>query len=193
VAIQSDTVGLSALRAHSDRRRSDPVEHTMYRIIAFAMCALLPSIDGLPGLTPRSSRHHARRLLTETSPLFRLGVVAGSLLFVLSPLITVGVPLPAFLLPRTLLDRHANRAASHRIYWVRQAMFLVKAAAALQWGADAEARRAVGMDPYPEQPDTWLGDGELPEGLLAAATPAGLLVEAGGPDPDQPTALGVAS
>lgn len=119
------------------------------------MCALYPPTGDLPGVADTDVRGFLRRYRREATPLMWLGVVLGTLVFVVSPLLTVFVPLPSFLLPRTLLDRHACRVATSRIYLVRQAILLVKLAAGLCWGAHPDVRAKFGMAPYPADPGTW--------------------------------------
>ena len=58
--------------------------------------------------------------------------------------------------PRGLLDRHASRITTTRFYLLRQAVFLVKLAAGLCWGADPAVRARLAMAPYPADPGTWV-------------------------------------
>ncbi len=84
-----------------------------------------------------------------------IGVLAGGVVFAISPLFTIGVPLPAFLLPERMLERHAQKVTVFPIYLLRQSIFLVKLAAGLCWGADPAVRRQLALPPYPEDPGTW--------------------------------------
>jgi hypothetical protein len=72
-----------------------------------------------------------------------------------SDLFTVFVPLPAFLLPAKLADKHAERVTSTDVYLVRQAVFLVKLCAGLAWGADPQVRKRFAMAPLEQDPGTW--------------------------------------
>lgn len=96
-----------------------------------------------------------RRYRRDSTFLMWLGLVAGTWVFVWTPLLTVYLPVPSFLLPRSLLDRHAHRITSTSLYFVRQAIFLVKLAAGLCWGAHPDVRARFAMAPYPADPGTW--------------------------------------
>lgn len=109
----------------------------------------------MPGAADCGLDDFLRRFRRESPALIWLGTVAGALVFHLTPLFTVFVPLPAFLLPAALADRHASRIASTNVYLVRQAIFLVKLAAGLCWGADADVRRRLALQPLPADPGTW--------------------------------------
>lgn len=124
-------------------------------LIRSAMCALMPPIDGLPGVGETGIDLFLARYLSETNWLTWLGVVGGTLIFTLTPLFTVGVPLPSFLLDAERLDRHADRIASHPNYLVRNLVMVLKLGAAFCWGADPAVRAHMNLPPYPEDPGTW--------------------------------------
>jgi len=124
-------------------------------LVRSAMCALYPGTDGLPGIRDMDLDGYLRRFRRETTPLLWVGVLAGSFLFAITPLITIGIPLPAFLLPKGALDRHAYGITYHRIYLLRQSVFLVKMAASLYWGARPEVREAFNLPLYPPDPGTF--------------------------------------
>jgi hypothetical protein len=119
------------------------------------MCALYPSIDELGGLDKTEVDEFLKAFRRDAPLLMRAGVVAGSVVFVLSPPITIGVPAPAFVLPRRVLDRHAEKATTHRSYYLRQSVFLVKLAAGLCWGSHADVRKKFGLEPYPADPGSF--------------------------------------
>jgi len=125
-------------------------------LVRFALRALYPRAAGLPGIADTQLDEFLPRFRRETTWLLWLGVVSGALLFQLSPLLTIYVPLPAVLLWRSALDRHAARAATHPLYHLRSAILVTRIAAGFCWGADAEVRRAVGLVPYAgPDPDDW--------------------------------------
>jgi hypothetical protein len=66
----------------------------------------------------------------------------------------VGLPVPAFLLSKKKLDRHARKLAVSRFYLVRQLIFLVKMMAGFCWGADPQVRRAFNLAALPPDPGT---------------------------------------
>lgn len=140
-----------------------PFEHTSAKtagtviwLISHAMCALYPPIDGLPGMIDTDVRGFLRRYRRESTALMWLGLLLGTWVFVWTPILTVFLPLPSFLLPRGLLDRHADRITSTRFYLLRQAIFLVKLAAGLCYGADPAVRAKLALAPYPSDPGTWV-------------------------------------
>lgn len=127
----------------------------MLPLIKHACIALYPRTDALPGVADTELDTFLRRFRQDTTFLMWLGVVAGTLIFELSPLITVYLPLPAFLLPRRVLDRHAERIASHRVYLLRQAIVVVKLVAGMCWAMHPTVRAHFAMKPYPPEPNTW--------------------------------------
>jgi hypothetical protein len=119
------------------------------------MCAFYPATDGLPGLADIDVDGYLGRFRRESGGLIWLGVVLGSVLFALSPLITIGVPLPSFLLRAGTLDRYADRVAQHPVYLIRQTILLVKSMAGMHWGAHATVREQFSLPAYPADPGTW--------------------------------------
>ncbi|MCA3015273.1 MAG: hypothetical protein INH41_23025 [Myxococcaceae bacterium] len=124
-------------------------------LVRSAMCALYPRAGDLPGLEDCDLDGFLERFHREAPLRMSLGVFLGALVFHLTPLFTVFVPLPAFLLPPPLLDRHASRIAGSGSYWVRQAIFLVKFPAGLCWGAHPDVRRRFALGAYPADPADW--------------------------------------
>lgn len=124
-------------------------------LVRFALDAMMPTTDALPGCAELGLDAFVTRFLSEASWLMWLGAVGASLAFMLLPIATIYVPLPAVLLPRSALDRHAQRMASHPLYLLRQAAFMVRMVAGLHWGAQPAARAKLGMEPYGPDPGTW--------------------------------------
>ena len=127
----------------------------MLWLIKFAMCTIMPRTEVLPGIADTGVDAFLRRLRAEADPLYWLGLVVGAMVFAITPLVTVGLPLPAFLLPGKLLERHAERLMTHRIYLLRQAVFLVRLSAGMCWGADPAVRSRLALAPYPADPGTF--------------------------------------
>ncbi|MBK7859022.1 MAG: hypothetical protein IPJ65_10460 [Archangiaceae bacterium] len=92
-------------------------------LIRSAVVALYPRLerDGLtiPGAADCGLDAFLPRFRRDTPMLIWLGTVLGALVFHLTPLLTVFVPLPAFLLPARLRDLHAARITTTRIYLLR--------------------------------------------------------------------------
>lgn len=123
--------------------------------IRHAMRALYPRTDALPGIEDCDDAAFLARYKRETSTLLWIGLLLATWVFVWTPLLTVYLPLPSFLLPKRLLDRHAYRITYSRLYLLRQAVFLLKLTAGLCWGSHPEVRAEMAMDPYPDDPGEW--------------------------------------
>lgn len=126
-------------------------------LVRSAMKALYPPTDGVEGVDDTELDAFLDQYRREAPPFMWMGLVMGSAVFTATPLLTVRRPLPAFLLDEETLDAHAHAVAGHPIYLVRQAVFLVKLAAGLCWGADPKVRERFSLDPYPVDPGTWRG------------------------------------
>lgn len=125
----------------------------MNRLLGHALAAFYPRTEHFPGIRDTGLMPFLQRFRREASPLLRLGAWAAVALFVLSPLFTVYAPLPSFLLPAALLDRHAERIARVRSYPVRSLIMLLKMVAGMCWGAHPEVRARLGLPPLPPDPD----------------------------------------
>jgi hypothetical protein len=124
-------------------------------LVRSAICALYPRTEALPGAEDCGIDAFLRRFRRETTRLMWWGVVLGAIVFHTTPIFPVFVPLPAFLLPRSLRDKHASRIVGTRFYLVRQSIFLLKLTAGLCWGAHPEVRRRFALPPLSEDPGTW--------------------------------------
>lgn len=129
--------------------------HPMLWLVRSAMVAFYPRTDTLPGIADTGLDAFLPQFRRDTTFLMWLGVVLAALVFHASPLFTVWVPLPAFLLPRGLRDKHAQRIGDTNLYLIKQAMLILKLPAGLCWGRDAEVRKRFAMAAYPPDPDTW--------------------------------------
>ena len=119
------------------------------------MCALFPGAGSLPPLSATGVDAFLRRYRRESSLLLWTGLLLGSLVFTLTPLFTIGVPLPSFLLSGDALERHARKATALPIYVLRQAVLLVKMVGGLCWGSAPEVRKLFALRPYDPDPGTW--------------------------------------
>ena len=127
----------------------------MLALIRFSMRTLFPAHAGLPGVEDCDLRGFLDNFWREAAPMMKLGLVLSTILYILSPIFTVYLPLPLFLLPRGLRDKHANRASTSGIYLLRSATLLVKMVAGIAWGAHPEVRRRFALDALPPDPGTW--------------------------------------
>jgi len=121
-------------------------------LIRAAMCDLMPSGSGLPGVADTGVTEFLREVERDSSFVFWSGLVLGAIVYAITPVLTLGIPLPAFVLPASLRDRHASRIVGSRLYLVRQAVFLVRLSAGLCWGRDPAVRRAFALEPYAADP-----------------------------------------
>lgn len=139
------------------------------RTVVWVLAAIFPASDLLPGIGDLPDVHQRVAKMLREAPLSFLFVVYGAtLLFLFSPLLTVGWPLPALLLPKAALGRHAYRLAGHRIYLVRQAMLMLKTVGGLIWGGHPDVRNALQMPLYGDDPGTFRAGGESWQELRAA-------------------------
>ena len=127
----------------------------MIWLIKQAMLPLMPRSPLLPGLRDTELDAFLRKMRREAEPTMWLGLVLGALLFALTPLLTIGVPLPAFLLPERLLARHTERIIAHPLYLLRSAMAVVRLVAGVCWGSDPHVRAHFSLAPYPVDPGTF--------------------------------------
>ncbi len=124
-------------------------------LVRSAIVLLYPRTEDLPGAEDCDLDAFLERYRSETTPLVWLGVVLGAVVFHLTPILTVHVPLPAFALSPKQADRHANEIASTDHYVLRQAIFLLKLVAGLAWGQNAAVREVFALTKAAPDPDTW--------------------------------------
>ena len=124
-------------------------------LVRMAIVIMYPRTELLPGAEDCDLDAFLERFRRETSVLLWTGVVLAALVFHASPLFTVFVPLPAFLLPDALADRHANRISNSSVYLARQSIFMLKLAAGFAWGAHPEVRKRFALPPLAPDPGTW--------------------------------------
>jgi len=127
----------------------------MIALIRSAMCDFMPATQRLPGVADTGVTEFLETMKRESGRLYWLGLVMGAWVYSITPFMTVFVPLPAFVLPASLRDRHAQRIVGSRFYLIRQAVFLVRLSAGLCWGRDARVREQLGLGAYPLDPGTY--------------------------------------
>jgi len=124
-------------------------------MIKQSMYPLLPPHGSLPGLIDTDLDGFLRRLRSESNALLWAGLVFASIMFISTPLLTVGLPLPACLLRGRTLALHTERIIAHPWYPLRQSMSVVRLAAGMCWGADPAVRAHFRLPPYPPDPGTF--------------------------------------
>ena len=127
----------------------------MLWLIKFAMQTMMPRAAGLPGIEDCDVDAFLRNMRRDADMLYWLGLVLGALTFAFTPLFTVFVPLPAFLLPKKLLERHCEKILVSKIYLLRNAVFLVRLSAGMCWGAHPSVRERFSLSPYAADPGTF--------------------------------------
>jgi hypothetical protein len=126
----------------------------MIALVRAAMSDLMPSTEDLPGVDRTGLTEFLHALRRESTRVYWLGVVIGAVVYTLTPVLTVGWPLPTFLLPAPLRDRHAERIVATDLYLVRQAVFLLRLSAGMCWGMHPLVRERLALPPYPGDPGT---------------------------------------
>jgi hypothetical protein len=123
-------------------------------LVRAAVCDLMPRTDALPGVADTDVTAFLRAMQRESTRLYWLGVVVGAIVYALTPVLSVGWPLPAMLLPARLRDLHAQRIVASDVYLVRQAVFLLRLSSGMCWGMHHEVRARFALPPYPGDPGT---------------------------------------
>ena len=127
----------------------------MICLIKHAMAAMMPRSAELPGILDTDLDGFLRRMHEDADALYWTGLVMSAVVYAISPLLTVFVPLPSFLLPAKLRALHTERLLSHPLYLLRQAGYLVRLSAGMCWGADPTVRATFALAPYPADPGTF--------------------------------------
>ena len=123
-----------------------------------ALDAVIPGNEKVPGIAASTRGSIVVAELRRDAPFeMRMVLNLAVLIWLVSPLFTVFVPLPAVWLPARLRHAHTDRLTSTSFYLVRQISLVLKQVAGMAWGQDPEVRAAYGMKPYPEDPGTWRG------------------------------------
>lgn len=126
-------------------------------LVRSAIALLYPRTKDWPGAEDCDLDAFLARFREETTLLMWLGVVVGAIVFHVTPLFTVFVPLPAFMLSPALADRHAHRISSTNVYLARQAVFLVKLPGGLLWGSHPAVRERLSLAALAGDPGTFKG------------------------------------
>ena len=127
----------------------------MWFLVKSALSTLYPRTDNLPGVADTGLDEFLGRLRREAPLSMRIALIFGGIFFALSPVLTLGLPVPICFLSERLRDKHAYKIATHSNYIIRQLVMLLKMTASLAWGADPQVRAKMGLEPYPPDPGTW--------------------------------------
>jgi hypothetical protein len=124
-------------------------------LIAAAMADFMPRTAALPGIADTDVHGFLRKMRREADPAYWLGLVIGTIVYNITPPLTVYLPLPACVLPAKLRDLHARRIVETKSYVIRQAVFLVRLSAGMCWGGDPVVRARFALAPYAADPGTF--------------------------------------
>jgi hypothetical protein len=127
----------------------------MQWLIRSAMRDMMPATAALPGIAGTGLDAFLAKVHRESPFLVWIGLVLGALVYVLSPVLTVYLPLPSMWLPAAIRERHAQRITTTSHYFLRQSIFLLKMYACMCWGQDAAVRRQLNIAPYPIDPGSF--------------------------------------
>lgn len=127
----------------------------MIWLVRAAIVMLYPRTDDWPGAEDCDLDAFLERFRRDTTWLMWIGVVLGSLVFHLSPILTVHVPLPAFWLSKQTGDRHAELVTTTGAYLIRQAVFLVKLPGGMAWASHPSVRARFALPALAPDPGTW--------------------------------------
>lgn len=119
------------------------------------MTDLMPPVGDMPGIVDCDVDAFLAKLRAETTFVTWIGLCAGAVLWLWTPILTVYIPLPAVLLSANARDRHINGLTATRIYLLRQAIFLIKMYASMCWGQHPSVRRRFNVAAYPVDPGTF--------------------------------------
>ncbi len=128
----------------------------MNYLVRHVLCALMPSGGELPGVADTDLDGFLATYREQATPLVVLGLMAGSAVFVVTPVLTLRRPVLSTMLEPEQLDEHANAIASHPIYLVRQAIMVPKMVAGMCWGSDPKVREMLNHEPYLHDEPQWV-------------------------------------
>jgi len=121
----------------------------MQVVIAHTMRAFMPTtrIDGaeIYGLEHADIKTFLLRLRQENGILFYSLLSLVCLVFILIPILTIGYPLPSFLLSKNLLNKHTE--AFERKF--RTYASIIRLAAGMCWGSDPTIQKHLQLEVYP--------------------------------------------
>jgi hypothetical protein len=137
-----------------DAKRATVAALPVNRLVRFAMVTFFPRVGALPGVAELAIDEKIAAFRRESTLLMWAGVAGGALLFQLTPVLTLRRPVLASWLSPDDLDAHAHKLSGHRIYLVRQAMFLLKMVGGMFWAGSDPIRASIDLPSYGRDPGT---------------------------------------
>ena len=123
----------------------------MRKTIIFAMNEAMPSHGDMPGVNDTAVNDFLDDFKKNAHPIMRLGFFLAVWIYVLSPVFTLGIPVPAMWLSEKKRLDHLNKYSSSKNFVFSQLWMLQKMITGMAWGMDDKVRRYFGYDPYPEE------------------------------------------
>ncbi len=133
----------------------------MKTITIFALNEVMPPHDDMPGIVDTAVDDFLTEFKAHAHFIMRLGLFAAVWVYVLSPVFTLGIPLPVFWLSEKKRMEHLKRYSNSKNFVFAQLWMLLKMIAGLCWGKDDKVRAYFGYAPYlPELGEFRKGDGQ---------------------------------
>ena len=109
--------------------------------------------DKLPHIAETEIKEFLEKFQKEAVFTLRMVVFLCLLAWIFTPLLTIFVPLPTFLLSKKMCEKHTRKLTTNKIYILRQTMMLLKQFVGLIWGANNKIRNSINLKPYESNPD----------------------------------------
>lgn len=120
----------------------------MRKITIFAMNEAMPRHGDMPGVMDTEVDAFLSEFNQHAHPIMRLGFFLAVWIYVLSPVFTLGIPLPAFWLSAEKREAHLKKYSNSHSFVFSQLWMLQKMITGMCWGADAKVRQYFGYAPY---------------------------------------------
>jgi len=120
----------------------------MKKITIFAMNEAMPPHGDMPGIIDTDVEAFLIEFNNHAHPIMRLGFFLAVWIYVLSPVFTIGIPLPAFWLSQKKREEHLKKYSGSRSFIFSQLWMLHKMITGMCWGADAKVRTYFCYEPY---------------------------------------------
>lgn len=127
----------------------------MRRMARYVMSVTMPAHDGIPGANDTKIDAFLDEFGANAHPIIRLGFYASVFIFIFSPLFTVKLPVPIFILSKAKRDLHIKRYSESPNMIFSQLWMLQKMIVGLCWGMDESVRAYYNYEPLLGDPGTF--------------------------------------
>jgi len=124
----------------------------MRKITIFAMNEVMPRHGDMPGIADTQADTFLNDFGKHAHPIMRIGFMLAVWIYVLSPVFTVYIPLPAFWLSANKREQHMRKYSGSRSFVFSQLWMLQKMIAGLCWGTDPKVRAYFSYPPLDAEP-----------------------------------------